>query len=264
MKSPLYLTLFLALISLLMGGFSSANETKGKEQIGIEEKLGQRIPLDASFRNEEGKQVLLKDVLGKPIIVSLVYLKCSHTCPLLLGALAEVLGRVKLKPLKDYSVLTISFDEEDTPDIARDKKKNYLQAITTPFPASAWRFFTGDRENIRRFTDAAGFMFRRDESGGFAHPVALIILSPDGRIVRYLYGRSFIPFDLTMAITEADKGKIGLSTRGVLLYCFSYDQPGRRYVFNILKVFGTVMIVAVVSFFLYLTVTGRRSRSKTK
>ena len=262
MKPLPHFLLFFAFTSLLISGFSSAEGAGTQDNTGIEEKLGQRIPLDASFRNEEGKEVLLKEVMGKPIIVSLVYLKCSHTCPLLLGALAEVLGRLDLKPLKDYSVLTISFDEEDTPDIARDKKKNYLQAINTPFPESAWRFFTGDRENIKKFTDAVGFNFRREESG-FAHPVALIILSPDGRIVRYLYGRTFLPFDLTMAITEADKGKIGLS-RGVLLYCFSYDQPGKRYVFNILKVFGTVMIVSVVSFFLYLTITGRRSQGGTK
>jgi len=262
MKPLPHFLLFFAFTSLLISGFSSAEGAGTQDNTGIEEKLGQRIPLDASFRNEEGKEVLLKEVMGKPIIVSLVYLKCSHTCPLLLGALAEVLGRLELKPLKDYSVLTISFDEEDTPDIARDKKKNYLQAINTPFPESAWRFFTGDRENIKKFTDAVGFNFRREESG-FAHPVGLIILSPDGRIVRYLYGRTFLPFDLSMAITEADKGKIGLS-RGVLLYCFSYDQPGKRYVFNILKVFGTVMIVSLVSFFLYLMVTGRRSRGGTK
>ena len=262
MKPLPHFLLFFAFTSLLISGFSSAEGAGTQDNTGIEEKLGQRIPLDASFRNEEGKEVLLKEVMGKPIIVSLVYLKCSHTCPLLLGALAEVLGRLELKPLKDYSVLTISFDEEDTPDIARDKKKNYLQAINTPFPESAWRFFTGDRENIKKLTDAVGFYFRREESG-FAHPVGLIILSPDGRIVRYLYGRTFLPFDLTMAITEADKGKIGLS-RGVLLYCFSYDQPGKRYVFNILKVFGTVMIVSVVSFFLYLTITGRRSQGGTK
>ena len=262
MKPLPHFLLFFAFTSLLISGFSSAEGAGTQDNTGIEEKLGQRIPLDASFRNEEGKEVLLKEVMGKPIIVSLVYLKCSHTCPLLLGALAEVLGRLELKPLKDYSVLTISFDEEDTPDIARDKKKNYLQAINTPFPESAWRFFTGDRENIKKFTDAVGFNFRREESG-FAHPVGLIILSPDGRIVRYLYGRTFLPFELTMAITEADKGKIGLS-RGVLLYCFSYDQPGKRYVFNILKVFGTVIIVSLVSFFLYLTVTGRRSKGGPK
>ena len=262
MKPLPHFLLFFAFTSLLISGFSSAEGAGTQDNTGIEEKLGQRIPLDASFRNEEGKEVLLKEVMGKPTIVSLVYLSCPHTCPLLLGGLAEVLGRLELKPLKDYSVLTISFDEEDTPDIARDKKKNYLQAINTPFPESAWRFFTGDRENIKKFTDAVGFNFRREESG-FAHPVALIILSPDGRIVRYLYGRTFLPFDLTMAITEADKGKIGLS-RGVLLYCFSYDQPGKRYVFNILKVFGTVMIVSLVSFFLYLTVTGRRSQGGTK
>lgn len=263
MKSLPCFLLFFAFTSLPISGISSAEGAQTQEKIGIEEKLGQRIPLDASFRNEEGKEVLLKEVLGKPIIVSLVYLKCSHTCPMLLGALAGVLGRVDLKPLKDYSVLTISFDEEDTPNIARDKKKNYLQAINTPFPEAAWRFFTGDRENIKKFTDAVGFTFRKEESG-FAHPVALIILSPDGKIVRYLYGRTFLPFDLTMAITEADKGKIALSTRGVLLYCFSYDQPGKRYVFNILKVFGTVMVFSVVSFFLYLTVTGRRSQGRPK
>jgi protein SCO1/2 len=255
--------LFFVLGSLFISPFHPAEGALKQEPIGIEEKLGQRIPLDATFRDEEGKEVPLKEVMGKPVILSLVYLSCSHACPLLLGALAEVLGRLDLTPLKDYSVLTVSFDEEDTPDIAREKKKNFLQAITGPFPEPAWRFFTGDRENIKTITDAVGFTFRREESG-FAHPVALIILSPDGKVARYLYGRTFLPFDLTMAITEADRGKIGLSTRGVLLYCFSYDQPGKRYVFNILKVFGTVMIVAVVSFFLYLTVTGKRSRGETK
>lgn len=252
------LFLLLFFFTFFLSGAVSADSNISDGRLEIEEKLGQMIPLYATFHDEKGNVVILKDIIRRPTIVSLVYLSCSHTCPALLGDLAGVLGKLDLNPSKDYTIITISFDENDTPEVAREKKKNYISAIAKPFPETTWQFLTGDRENIRKFTDAVGFNFRR-EKNGFAHPVALIVLSPEGKIVRYLYGQNFLPFDLTMALAEASKGKVGLSVQRLYLFCFSYDQPGRRYVYNILKIYGTVMILLIISFFAYLTLTRRKS-----
>jgi len=196
-----------------------------------------------------------------PTIVAPVYLHCSHVCPMLLTGLAEALGKMDMvRPGKDFRVVTLSFDEREGPDLAREKKPNYLAAVRRPFPADAWSFLTGDNGNIRKFTDTVGFKFQRDGED-FSHPLALIILAPGGKVVRYLYGTTFLPFELTMAVTEAAQGKIGSPAARVLSYCFSYDPLKKSYVFNILKVVGTVVILTVVSFFIYLMVTGRRKRT---
>lgn len=225
-------------------------------RIEVEEKLGQSVPLDAVFYDEDGRRVTLREIIKRPTIVSLVYFGCSHNCPILLGGLAEVLPKVEFDPSRDYSLITVSFDDSDTPQAAREKKRNYLGATGKAFPEASWRFLTGDMENIKRFSDAVGFNFRK-EKGGFSHPVALIFLSSEGKVVRYLYGRTFLPFDITMALTEALKGNTRLSVQRLRLFCFSYDPPARAYVYNILKVYGTMTLLFVVSFFVYLAVTGR-------
>ncbi|NTW60327.1 MAG: SCO family protein, partial [Nitrospirae bacterium] len=142
----------------------------------------------------------------------------------------------------------------------REKKPNYLAAAGRPFPADSWPFLTGDNGNIRKFTDAVGFTFQRDGED-FSHPVVVIVLAPGGKVTRYLYGTSFLPFELTMAVTEAAAGKIGSPAARVLNYCFSYDPLKKSYVFNILKVVGTVMILTVVSFFLYLVATTKKKNN---
>lgn len=251
-------TFLLPIVTVIsLAGIVTARGDMGS--IEIEEKLGRTVSLDAAFLEESGVRVTLKEMIRRPTIVSLVYLGCTHTCPMLLGGLAEVLARLEMKPGKDYEVVTISFDEHDTPGIALDKRRNYLKAINKPFPEESWRFLTGDPANITKFTESVGFRFRREEHG-FSHPVALIILSPDGKIVRYLYGISFLPFDLTMALTEASEGRVGSTTRKVLLYCFSYDPLEKTYVFNILKVAGTGVVVLLISFFGYLTLTGGKKK----
>jgi protein SCO1/2 len=229
----------------------------------VEEKLGLKVAADAVFRGEDGAMITIGDLIRRPTVISLVYHRCGHTCPTLLAGLADLLGRVDLKPGKDFTFLTISFDELDTPEVARAKKMNYLAVIGKPFPEAEWRFLTGDAENIRKFTDSVGFNFVR-EKDGFNHPVVLIVLSPDGKIVRYLYGKNFLPFDLQMAVSEASQGKVGLSVQRLLLFCYSYDPPGRSYVFNILRVYGTVMILIVVSLFVYLTVTRKKTDGEAK
>jgi protein SCO1/2 len=234
-----------------------------KGRMEVEEKLGRKVPADAVFRGEDGTKVTMGELIKRPTVISLVYHRCGHTCPTLLAGLADLLGRVDLEPGKDFSLLTISFDELDTPEVAKEKKRNYLAAIGKPFPESEWKFLTGDEENIRKFTDSVGFNFIR-EKDGFNHPVVLIVLSPDGKIVRYLYGKNFLPFDIKMAVSEASRGKVGLSVQRLLLFCYSYDPPGRSYVFNILRVYGVMMTVVIVSLFVYLTVTRKRRDGEGK
>jgi protein SCO1/2 len=231
------------------------------QEIGIVEKLGQHVPLNLSFHREDGKLVSLNEFIDKPTIVALVFLSCRASCHLLLGGLASAISKLQLKAGEDYSTLTISFDPEDTPSMASEAKVNYIEAIGKPYPEETWRFLTGDKETIKRFTDSVGFRFRK-ERGGFTHTVALIVLSPTGKIIRYLYGTSFLPFDLSMAITEASEERAGMSVKRVLLYCFSYDPQEKRYVFNVLRVVGTATLIFVVALFIYLTVSSRSARKK--
>ena len=252
----------LLLTLILMPLPSSGHETTAtKADIALEEKLGQYLPADAIFADENGKRVSLKEAIDKPVIIAPVYLGCTHECPLLLTGLAQVLGKIDMmKPEKDFRVITLSFDDKDNPKIALDKKKNYIKAIGKPFPEDSWKFLTGDAVNIKKFTDSIGFKFQRDGAHDFSHPVTLVVVSSQGRIVRYLEGISFLPFEVTMALTEAAQGKVGSPTRKVLMYCFSYDPLKKSYVFNILKVTGTVMVLFVGSFLAYLLISTKKKR----
>lgn len=232
-----------------------------KADIALEEKLGQYLPPDAEFADENGRRVMLSDLIDKPTIIAPVYLGCMHECPMLLSGLAQVLGKIELaKPGKDYQVITLSFDENDTPEMARDKKVNYLKAVGRPFPEDAWKFLTGNRANIRKFTDSIGFKFQRDSEHDFSHPITLVVIAPGGKIVRYLEGFTFLPFEVTMALTEAAEGRVGTTTQKVLQYCFSYDPLKKSYVFNVLQVTGTVMVLFVASFFAYLMISTKKKR----
>ncbi len=226
----------------------------------MEERLGQQIPVDLAFIDEQGERVCLKDIIERPTIISMVYFSCGQTCPLLLGGLAESLRGMKLAPMRDYQVLTISFDEKDTPLLARQKKKNYLPAAGESFPAASWRFLTGDAESIRRLTEALGFTFRK-EKGGFSHPKALFFLSRTGRIMRYLYGTSFRPFDVRMALAEAAREE-GFGSGNLLLFSYSYDDSERKYVFNLPKAFGSFFLFTIGAIILGVTAVRHVRRGK--
>ncbi|MDA8082687.1 MAG: SCO family protein [Nitrospiraceae bacterium] len=253
------LTVILAglLCVILLHTHASAGQDVRSPEVGIDEHLGGTLPLDTFFTDEQGRKVLLRDLVTKPTILTFVYYRCTHTCPTLLLGLSDVLSKIDLSPGKDYSVISISFDETETPDLAGQKKKDYIKATGKAFPEGAWRFLTADRETIERITGAAGFGFKR-VSTGFAHPVALIVLSPRGKITRYLYGVRFLPMDLTLALTEASKGLAVPTVNRVLLYCFSYDPEGKRYVFNILKITGIATILFAALFIGWLTRWGKK------
>jgi protein SCO1 len=254
---------YLVLLSVMLSPASALGHesTATKADIAIEEKLGQYLPLDAVFHDEHGNAVNLKKLISKPTIIAPVYLGCSHECPLLLSGLAETLGKLELvQPGKDFQVITLSFDDKDTPKLAAEKKVNYIKLVGRPFPQDAWKFLTGSETNIRKFTDSIGFKFQRDSEHDFSHPVTLVIVSPSGKIVRYVEGTSFLPFEITMALSEAAENRVGSPARKALLYCFSYDPLKKSYVFNILKVTGTVMVLFVGSFLAYLLISAKKKR----
>lgn len=254
-----------AIISLVLSAVPAiAHESAAtRADIALVEQLGNAIPPDAVFRDEAGKRVNLKDLIDRPTIIAPVYLSCMHECPLLLTGLAGALGKIEMvNPGRDFQVITLSFDEHDTPAIAAEKKKDYLKAVRHPFPSEAWTFLTGDAKNIRKFTNSVGFTFQRD-GRDFSHPLAVIVLAPGGRITRYLYGTTFLPFTVTMAVTEAAEGKIGSTAGRVLNYCFSYDPLEQSYVFNVLKVTGSVMVLMVAGVIIYLVTSTRKQRGSS-
>ena len=238
-------------------------------KIGIEEKTGQKIPTDLTFYDENGNPVKLGDFSGKPVLLTLVYYTCDRICPQMLGGLAQALPRLAFQAGRDYTAVTVSFDETDTPTLARNIKKNYIKAAGAGFPEAGWKFLTGKRNEIRALTQAVGFTYRKD-SHGFSHPVILIFLAPDGKITKYLYvtkyqyGESypiaFSSFDLNAALTEASQGKAVSGIKRALLYCFSHEPPGQSKFFYFIAVVGGMTLAAMVGFFIYLQVTTKRYR----
>ena len=229
--------------------------------IGLEERLGAKIPLDLTFRDEAGQRVRLRDLITVPTIILPVYYSCTNVCNFLQGGLASVLPGVKRQPGTEYRVISVSFDETETPKQASRSRRMYLASMNTPFPEDGWHFLTGDARSIRQLTDAAGYRFQR-KGRDFIHPVASFVVARDGTIVRYLYGTTFLPKDLTLALLEAREGKTGATIRKVVGYCFSFDPVGKTYVFNLLRVTATVVFLSAGSFLAFLLLTGNKRRQK--
>lgn len=255
------LILLLGVISFHSSALAHVDQPQDRSAIGIDQKLGQNVPLGLSFSDETGSLVTLGQLIHKPTILTLVYLHCPNVCGLLLQNLAGVLNELPAEPGREYTVLSVSFDETEKPPLALEKKKIYLKMIEKTFPTDAWRFLTGDRENIHKLTDAIGFHFKR-VGEDFEHPVLIIILSPEGKITRYMYGTDILPLDLKMALIEASQGRIGPAISKVVRFCFSYDPKGKKLVFNMLKVTGTVTILFALSFIVFLLFRGRKQHTK--
>jgi protein SCO1/2 len=226
---------------------------------GVEEQLGTKIPLDIAFRDETGAIVRLADLISGPTIILPVYYSCRNVCAYQQGRMAGTLQTLERQPLVDYKIISISFDETETPEMAARSKRTYLTAIRKPFPADGWRFLTGDAASIRRFTEAIGYRFQRQGSD-FIHPVASVVVSADGTIIRYLYGIAVLPKDLALAIAEAKSGVAGASVRKLMDYCFTFDPQAKTYVFNLLRVSATTVILCAGGFLVFLLLTGRKRK----
>ncbi len=240
------------------GRVSDFTKARAEETtIDVTEQLGTRLPPDIVFRDEVGTPIRLTELLNGPTIILPVYYSCTNICYNLQWGLAQVLPKIKNSKGEAYRVISISFDEQDTPQLAAKFKRVYLSSMHTPFPGDSWRFLTGDAENIRRFTSAIGYGFQR-RGREFLHPVASLIVTGDGTIVRYLYGTTFLPKDLALALIEARDGTSGITIRKMMDYCFTFDPKQKTYAFNILRVSATVVIICTGGFLAFLFMTGRK------
>ncbi len=202
------------------------------QNVEIEEKLGSALPLEARFTAEDGSPVRLAELVRKdrPTVVALVYYSCPMLCGLVLTGLARGMRETGLGLGRDFDALTISFDPRDTTALAAERQRGYLQGFGQPEAKRAWRFLTGTEPAIRAVTEAVGFHYAYDErTKQYAHAAAIFVITPDGRVSRYLYGVEFPARDLRLALVEAGKGRVGTSFDRLLLTCYRYDPASRTY-----------------------------------
>lgn len=261
--TALFYVLLLNAISARGQAVTNPLADKNDVEIGVVEHLDEYLPDSISLINEKGEQVWLADIIDKPTIINFVYFRCPGICSPLMEAVAGVMDKSDMIPGKDYQVLTISFDPSETIDLGVRKKTNYLNLMTNPEKVeqakTGWLFFVSDSTSIARATNATGFKYKRT-GNDFLHAASLTVISPDGKITRYLNGMFFLPFEWKMAIVEASEGKSGPTLNKVLRYCFSYDPKGQTYVLNVTKVSGTVILFFAVILLLVLVLKPKRKK----
>jgi protein SCO1 len=242
---------------------SGAPPALNAQDVGIDEKLGQFVPLDSVLNDEDGHRVTLRSLVDRPTILTLNYFRCASICSPQLNGVADTINRTNAVVGQQFRVITVSFDERDTPDIAVRKRTNYLQEIQRPIAPADWRFLTGDAATTKKIADAVGFKFKR-VGDDFVHPGALMFLSPKGQVTRYMYGITYVPADWEMAVREAARGEVQPTINKWLSFCYSYDPSGRRVVLNVTRLAGTFILGTAIAFAVVLIVQGKRSKSRTK
>jgi protein SCO1 len=255
----LFIALFVCLISI--NAYSQATLFDQQMQVGFEEKQGQYADLEVKLVNEAGDTVSLGDIIDKPTILNLVYYNCPGTCSPLMWGISKFIDGLDLQLGKDYDVLTISFDPTERIDLGIKKKASYISTMTKKESAENWRFFVSDSINIAKLTQSVGFNFKfiNDQ---YVHPTGLIALASDGKIVRYLRGIDFLPFDIKITMVEAAEGKIGPSINRLLAICYSYDVTGNQFVFNVTRVSAIVIMFIVLVIFIVLALSRILFKSK--
>jgi protein SCO1 len=227
------------------------------KNVGIEQHLDTQLPLDLKFRDETGHEVKLGDYFGKkPVVLSMVYYECPMLCGEVLNGEASVFSILKFDIGKEYDVVTVSFDPTEGPDLARGKKKVYVERYGRPGGDAGWHFLTGSPESIKALTHAVGFNYAWDEqTKQFAHAAAIMVVKPDGKIAQYFYGVEYSPKDLRFGIVQASQGKVGNVVDQVLLYCYHYDPRTGKYgavVSSVLKIAGVFTVLILGGFLIIM------------
>ncbi len=248
--------------SVSSGTADAAFSGTGFNDIGVDQHLGGTAALDTTFRGEDGQPVTLRQLVTAPTILALVYYRCPNVCDYLLTGLAGTLGPLDAEPGRDYNVVTISIDPTETAVDARKARRISLETIQKPFPEASWRFLTGDQNAIHAIAQSIGFHYKRNGTG-FDHPVAITILSPQGRIVRYMLGADFLPADLKLSLMEAQKGTVGPTIARLVRICFRVDPKSHVLAFQATRVLATVTLLAAASLVAYLLLSGRKRRRRS-
>ena len=281
-SAVLKLTLLMSLSILLMPGIVSAQKSEhynsplyspkiydpnqagvssglptALKNVGIEQKLNGQLPLDAQFTDENGNTVKLGDYFGngRPIILALVYYECPMLCNEVLNGLTGSLKGISFDAGKDFDIVAISFDarENEKPDLAKSKKAGYLTRYGRAGAENGWHFLSGTQGEIDKVTNAVGFNYQYDEATEqFAHAGGVIVITPEGKISRYLYGIDYAPKDLKFGLMDSAENKIGNPAEQLYLYCFHYDPSTGKYglaILSILRLFAVATLLGIVGMF---------------
>ncbi len=220
------------------------------KRAGFEQRLAAQVPMDLVFQDEAGRPITLSEAAaGRPIILNLAYFGCPMLCGEIMNGLTETMKQLPFQPGKEYTVLTVSFDPKEGPELATAKKANYLKALGRPDCENGWRFLTGEQPAIERLTSAVGFTYAWDEVGKqYAHASGIVVLTPEGKISHYFYGVLYPANDLRLALVDASAGKIGNPVDKLLLFCFHYDAKAGKYsvaVMNLVRAGGLLTLLAL-------------------
>lgn len=237
------------------------------QNIDVEEHLGEYIPLNLFFINDQGNKVELSNYFnqGKPVILVMAYYNCPMLCTLVLNGITQSVYNMGLELGEDYNMITVSIDPRETAELASAKKKTHMKMLNKPEIDEGWTFFVGEDENIKKLADAVGFKYYYvEDREEFAHPAVVMLLTEDGKISRYLYGIEYKPMDVKLGLLEAAQGRIGSTIDRLILYCYHYDPNSKGYVVfagNVMKIGGAITLVIMAIFLGLMWV--RESRKKS-
>jgi protein SCO1/2 len=230
----------------------------GLEHVGIDQLLGQQVPLDLQFRDEAGKTVKLADYFhnGRPVIVNLVYYQCPMLCGEVLQGMSAAVKVLKFTPGKEYEVVTVSIDPREGPDLATAKKQSVMERLGRPGAEKGWHFLVGDQPQIDALAKSIGWHYQYDQkTNQFAHAAGIVLVTPEGTIAQYYYGVEYSARDLRLGIVEASQNKVGSLADQVLLYCYHYDPRTGKYgavVTNIVRLGGVLTVFILGGFLIVL------------
>jgi len=230
--------------------------------VGLDQNLNRQIPLNLAFRDESGQTVELGQFFGrKPVILTLVYYQCPMLCTEVLNGLVRTMRQTPLELGRDFTVVTLSIDPKEGPELAAIKHKVYTDLYNRPNDSSGWHFLTGDEPEIRKLADAVGFRYAYDpKSGQFAHASGIMLLTPEGKLSRYFYGIEYPERDLRLGLVEASQEKIGTPVDRILLYCFHYDPSTGKYGLLISRVIAISGALTVLGMTLLIVGLFRREK----
>jgi protein SCO1/2 len=234
-------------------------------EIGFDQNLGAALPLNLAFRDESGAAVTLGDYFGKkPVVLNLVYFDCPMLCTVTLNGMASALNQISFDVGKEFEVVTISFDPKEGPAQAAARKKQFLARYKHPGGDAGWHFLTGEVGAIHAVTKAVGFRYVYDQaSRQFAHPAGTVILTPDGKIARYLFGVEYAPRDLRLALVEAADRKIGSPIDAVFLACYRYDPQTGRYSASVMRIVRVAGVLTVAGLGAFVLASLRKERRRS-
>jgi len=224
--------------------------------VGIDQKMGAQVPIDLPFNDESGRPVTLRQYLGKPVILALVYYQCPSLCNMVLNGVLRSVKTLSMTAGDEYDIVAVSFDPRETVEMAAAKKAAYVKGYNRSGAEQGWHFLTGPEASSKSLADAVGFHFAYDAvTNQFAHGSAIMLLTPEGRVARYFYGIDYPARDVRLGLVEASDRRIGSTVDQVMLYCYHYDPANGKYgmvIMNVLRLAGVTTVAALATFMIVM------------